>query len=115
MLAVDATDEQLDFQFIYASAKQGWAVDDFAAMPAEGEEVLMPRSRRARAHPPRIRQPAPWQNRRRVRSWICHGAVHASCTLPLHYALLRGITGGGRAGRGGHGLAARRHRRRRAA
>ena len=55
MLAVDATDEQLDFQFIYASAKQGWAVDDFAAMPAEGEEVLMPRSRRARIRPPCIR------------------------------------------------------------
>lgn len=28
LVSMDATDEQLDFPIIYASAKQGWAVDD---------------------------------------------------------------------------------------
>ena len=36
-VALDASDEQLDFPFVYASAKQGWAVMD----PEEKERATM--------------------------------------------------------------------------
>ena len=35
-MGLDASDEQLDFRFIYSSAKMGWAVEDLASEPADG-------------------------------------------------------------------------------
>jgi GTP-binding protein len=41
LVALNATDAQLDFPFVYASARDGWAVSDFADRPKlkEGETV----------------------------------------------------------------------------
>lgn len=33
LVALNATDDQLDFPFIYASARDGWAVEDFDERP----------------------------------------------------------------------------------
>jgi len=47
--ALDASDEQLDFPIIYASAKQGWATEDLAAADAK-DNGLLPLFRKILAH-----------------------------------------------------------------
>ena len=39
LVALEATDEQLDFPFIYASARDGWAVDEFSERPTTENSV----------------------------------------------------------------------------
>lgn len=39
LVALNASDDQLDFPFIYASARDGWAVDDFDDKPANDASV----------------------------------------------------------------------------
>jgi GTP-binding protein len=41
-VALDATDEQLDFPIIYASAKQGWACDSTEEISESGPKDLRP-------------------------------------------------------------------------